>query len=83
MPFPDPPRDPLTSVYSRASLEERLEQEFERAQRYQLPFSLLLMDIDHFKSVNDAFGHRYGDRVLIEFSQRLQRLCRSSDLVLR
>jgi diguanylate cyclase (GGDEF)-like protein len=64
-------------------LEERLEQEFERAQRYQLPFSLLLMDIDHFKSVNDAFGHRYGDRVLIEFSQRLKRLCRSSDLVFR
>jgi diguanylate cyclase (GGDEF)-like protein len=76
-------RDELTGVYSRASLYERLREEIERASRYSSHFSLLMLDVDHFKSVNDAFGHTQGDRVLNEFARRLRNTTRSTDLVFR
>lgn len=76
-------RDELTGVYIRAYLWERLQEEAERARRYGKTFSLLFVDLDHFKSVNDAFGHPRGDRVLAEFAQRLQDALRSSDLMFR
>jgi diguanylate cyclase (GGDEF)-like protein len=76
-------RDELTGVYSRASLYERLREEIERANRYNNRFSLLMLDVDHFKSVNDAFGHTQGDRVLNEFARRLRNMSRSTDLVFR
>lgn len=75
--------DPLTGVYTRATLEQRLHEEIERAQRYSIPFSMILVDLDHYKSVNDAFGHARGDRVLTEFAQRLTRLTRKSDVIFR
>lgn len=82
--FPDPRlRDNLTGVFSRASFNDRLHEEAERALRYGYSFSLLLLDVDHYKSINDAFGHARGDQVLAEFASRLQSLCRASDLVFR
>ena len=76
-------RDPLTGVYSRASLKARIEEEIERARRYDNLFSLLLLDIDHFKSINDAFGHLRGDQVLVEFAQRMEAMARSIDILFR
>jgi diguanylate cyclase (GGDEF)-like protein len=75
--------DSLTGLYSRAALNQRLQEEIERARRYQEDLSLILLDVDHFKSVNDAFGHLRGDQVLCEFGGRLASLVRSSDLVFR
>ena len=76
-------RDPLTGAHSRATLQERLREEVERARRYDLPLSLLVADLDHFKSINDAFGHTRGDLVLIGFVERLRGLIRDSDLLFR
>ena len=56
--------DNLTGLYSRNILEHRLQEEFRRARRYNLPLSLLFVDIDGFKIINDTFGHAEGDRVL-------------------
>lgn len=61
--------DPLTGCYNRSYLMENLEYEIKRAVRYQRPFSIVFSDIDHFKSVNDTYGHQVGDRTLIEFVQ--------------
>jgi hypothetical protein len=58
--------DDLTGVYSRASLDTRLLEGIERARQHAHYLSLLLLAVDHFKSVNDAFGHAHGDRVLNE-----------------
>lgn len=76
-------RDPLTGVYSRASFTNRLWEEMEYARRYRQPLSLLLIDLDHFKSVNDGFGHARGDQVLVEFAQRLQGMTRVADKIFR
>jgi two-component system cell cycle response regulator len=59
--------DPLTGTYNRGYLNERLPQEIRRSTRYRHPLSLILSDIDHFKKVNDRFGHLAGDHVLQEF----------------
>ena len=61
--------DPLTGCYNRGYLSERLPQEIKRAKRYRHPLSLVLCDIDHFKKVNDTYGHQTGDQVLIQFVQ--------------
>lgn len=59
--------DPLTKCYNRGYIMDRLPQEINRAIRYKRALSLVLCDIDHFKKVNDTYGHQAGDRVLIEF----------------
>jgi diguanylate cyclase (GGDEF)-like protein len=64
-------RDPLTGVFNRVYLMERLPQEFKRSQRYGHPLSLIMCDIDHFKNVNDRHGHRAGDEVLKDFACRV------------
>src|SRR5439155_10032976 len=56
--------DPLTGIHNRRYLNEHLDREAERAHRHDRPLSVLLMDIDHFKSVNDRFGHQTGDITL-------------------
>ncbi len=71
--------DALTGVCNRIKLHECLEQETERSKRYASPLSLLIIDVDFFKSVNDTYGHPVGDRVLIEITQILQQQCRNSD----
>jgi diguanylate cyclase (GGDEF)-like protein len=63
--------DPLTGTYNRGYLNERLSQEIKRSARYQHSLSLILCDIDHFKHVNDQYGHLAGDRVLKEFAQSI------------
>jgi len=59
--------DALTGSYNRGYLTERLPQEIKRALRYEHHFSIVLCDIDHFKKVNDTYGHQAGDQVLREF----------------
>lgn len=61
--------DPLTGCYNRGYMTERLPQEIKRAKRYRHSLSLVLCDIDHFKRVNDTYGHQVGDRILKEFVQ--------------
>ena len=64
-------RDPLTGVFNRVYLMERLPQEFKRSRRYGHALSLIMCDIDHFKNVNDRHGHRAGDEVLRDFAGRM------------
>lgn len=68
--------DPLTGVYNRAYLADRLNQEIRAARRYQRPFSLIMLDLDDFKAVNDTFGHQIGDWVLQECAVRIKQLIR-------
>lgn len=75
--------DPLTGCYNRRFLDEIAEHELEQHRRYQLPLSLLYIDIDHFKAINDQRGHQTGDEVLITLGQILQELTRQADYVLR
>ena len=75
--------DDLTGLYSRRYLLEHLQQEQHRASRYKIPFCLMLVDLDHFKRVNDQYGHLAGDRVLKSFSNLLRKCTRQSDIVCR
>jgi diguanylate cyclase (GGDEF)-like protein len=76
-------RDPLTLLFNRAAFDRRLQDEIERALRYQREMSLALFDIDFFKSINDSFGHPVGDQVLLIVAQILQSTLRKSDTVYR
>lgn len=73
--------DKLTQLYNRIKLDNTLEAEMERYYRYKHKFSLILIDIDHFKSVNDIYGHLVGDKVLIELSNLLKEHIRKTDIV--
>jgi diguanylate cyclase (GGDEF)-like protein len=64
-------RDPLTGIFNRVYLTERLHQEIKRSQRYGHPLSIVMSDIDHFKDVNDRHGHRAGDQILKVFVSRI------------
>lgn len=75
--------DGLTSLYNRRYCEEQLHRAFERATRYDRPFSLILFDADHFKEINDTHGHSVGDQVLREIALLLTQTARSTDLVAR
>jgi diguanylate cyclase (GGDEF)-like protein len=75
--------DELTAVSNRRKFNNRLELEFTRAFRYKRPLSLLIFDIDHFKQVNDTYGHDAGDDILIEFTKCCQVELRESDLFAR
>jgi diguanylate cyclase (GGDEF)-like protein len=75
--------DQLTGLYNRRSGEQRLSQEMSRAQRHGRPLTVLLMDLDGLKQVNDKHGHAAGDTLLKGFADRLQRAIRGSDLAVR
>ncbi|MFP4606232.1 diguanylate cyclase [Thiohalospira sp.] len=75
--------DYLTGLDNRLKFEEFLEAETERAERYGDPFSLILCDIDHFKWVNDTYGHNVGDEVLVELARRFTTAVRRVDRVAR
>ena len=75
--------DPLTGLYNRRYMTSHLEAQVSRATEGLKPVSLMMLDIDHFKPVNDTWGHDTGDRVLVEFAQRIQRNVRGIDLAAR
>ncbi len=75
--------DPLTGIYNHNYFYKRLEEEFGRASRYGMPLSVVMMDVDNFKEINDTFGHRIGDKVLKKISNLLKRSVRASDLIAR
>lgn len=75
--------DPLTGVLNRAGIRDELFDEAERSQRTGSPLSILFLDLDHFKHINDAFGHDIGDLVLQQFANQTQALIRKSDYLVR
>jgi diguanylate cyclase len=75
--------DALTGVYSRMAYDERIAQELARWTRYQTPFSYVILDIDHFKRVNDTYGHNAGDKALKLVAQMMLKYVRQSDYVFR
>jgi diguanylate cyclase (GGDEF)-like protein len=76
-------RDPLTGLFNRRGLEERLTEEFARARRYGAPLSLIMIDIDHFKRVNDRHGHMVGDIAISHVARLLTKGRRASDIAAR
>src|SRR5690606_524823 len=75
--------DTLTGVYSRNSGEEIVDVQFRISKRQNTPFSLVFIDIDNFKSINDRYGHEAGDRVLGNAATNIRRNARGSDVVIR
>ncbi|WP_166646050.1 sensor domain-containing diguanylate cyclase [Halospina denitrificans] len=76
--------DPLTGVYNRRHLTSQLHREWKRACREQVPLSMIMMDIDYFKLLNDTYGHMAGDRCLVELAKLLQEeVQRTSDILAR
>lgn len=73
--------DNLTKLYNRGQLDKSLQDEINRSQRYNTNFSIILLDIDYFKKVNDNFGHQIGDEVLIESAQVLSKNIRNVDIL--
>lgn len=76
-------RDGVTGLYNHRYFQERLQQNLDIARRYLRPFSLLMIDIDHFKAVNDTYGHPVGDQVLQVVAKRLATALRVTDLIAR
>lgn len=75
--------DPLTELPNRRALMERLQREWARMQRYGGSLAFIMADIDHFKRVNDTYGHLVGDRLLREVARTIARECRDTDLPTR
>jgi two-component system cell cycle response regulator len=75
--------DPLTGALNRGAFEEALRREAHRARRYSFPLSLVMLDLDHFKAVNDTHGHRVGDGVLQQFVARMGTVFRETDAMHR
>ena len=75
--------DELTGLYNRRAFQESLDMELRRSKRYQKPLSLIMIDIDGFKGINDSFGHQVGDTVLRSLAVYLQRAVRETDLLAR
>mgnify|MGYP002143516298 CR=1 FL=1 len=76
-------KDPLTSTGNRLGLIEDLNYHFNLSARYNSPLSVLFLDIDYFKKINDQYGHIVGDKILINFASILKNLVRKSDMVYR
>jgi diguanylate cyclase (GGDEF)-like protein len=76
-------RDPLTGVYNRRYLDATFERELSGAKRKDYPIMIMMMDIDHFKTINDTYGHKAGDQVLITLADLLLSMFRQNDIVCR
>ncbi|MCI0668615.1 MAG: GGDEF domain-containing protein, partial [Methylococcaceae bacterium] len=75
--------DPLTQVNNRVAMEDSIRREWELARRQKSPLSLMLIDIDHFKSFNDRYGHVCGDQVLQSTARTIRETVRASDMIFR
>ena len=76
-------KDPHTGLYNRRHFKETLEKELALAKRHAQSLSVIMMDIDYFKAVNDVYGHPFGDLVLKQFSKTLQKAVRRYDVIFR
>ena len=76
-------RDSHTGLYNHRYLTEIIEKEFYRAKRYGHPLSVTMFDIDYFKSINDVYGHQFGDLVLKQFANELKKIVRRYDTIVR
>lgn len=76
-------RDPLTSLYNRRYFEDEVTKQILKAKAAQSPYSVLMLDADFFKRVNDTYGHKVGDKVLIELASTTERALRDNDIVAR
>lgn len=76
-------RDPQTGLFNHRYVEEAIEAEFYRAKRYVHPLSVMMVDIDYFKSINDVYGHHFGDTVLKQLARQLKKMVRQYDVVVR
>jgi diguanylate cyclase (GGDEF)-like protein len=76
-------RDSQTGLYNQRYLQEAIEAEFHRARRYGYQFSVIMLDIDYFKSINDVYGYGFGNLVLKQFARQLKRMVRQYDVVIR
>ena len=75
--------DGLTGISNRTNMEQSLLNEFGRSMRYNSPLSIVLLDVDHFKDVNDSYGHQKGDEILVTFASVLKKFCRANDTAAR
>jgi diguanylate cyclase (GGDEF)-like protein len=75
--------DPLTGVYNRRYFDQRLQEEVDRARRANQALGCMVLDVDHFKQINDVFGHAAGDAVLREMTQKIRMQLRTSDVMAR
>ncbi|GJM69573.1 hypothetical protein HMSSN036_17890 [Paenibacillus macerans] len=75
--------DDLTKLANRRHFERRLDEEIIRSNRYGRPLSLMLIDLDHFKDINDTYGHPFGDLVLSTIAKQLESHVRDTDVVAR
>lgn len=75
--------DSHTGLLNYRYLQESIEVEFQRAKREHHPFSVLMLDLDYFKSINDVYGHQFGDMVLVQFAHKLKKIVRRYDVVVR
>jgi len=76
-------QDYLTGALNRRGMDEALQREFARAERYQMPISIAMMDIDHFKKLNDSLGHSTGDIALKHLANIVKSVLRSTDVIAR
>jgi diguanylate cyclase (GGDEF)-like protein len=76
-------RDQLTGLYTHSFLEAQMGEFLKQAKRYNYSFAFIMLDLDHFKRINDEFGHAMGNRVLNEFAKTLRSVSRDSDLLAR
>lgn len=75
--------DQLTGLYNRYFLTSFIEQSLSLAKRHEYPLSLIMLDLDKFKDINDTFGHEQGDQVLVKVADVLQKNCRAEDIAVR
>jgi two-component system cell cycle response regulator len=75
--------DSLTGLFNRRAFEKKIHEEFERSKRYHNPLSVLIFDLDNFKSINDTYGHHGGDAALVKISETLREMTRQSDFSAR
>ena len=76
-------RDPLTALYNRRYFEDEVNKQILEAKAKKQPYTVLMLDADHFKKVNDTYGHKVGDKVLIELASTAERALRDNDIVAR